>query len=128
MIDFTVPPELEDVRARVADFVAVLDRSVLRAACPLEVFRDRVRQYRLRFVAPAPALSTLPGFLQAIRTTPEEVRVTLVQRNGTSPEALLALAPAEIEPTALTLEDAVIAYLGERGEKSFILAETEELL
>ncbi len=116
---------LADVE-RVADDVAVLDRSVLRASCPLEVFREQVRQYRLRFAGTPPPVASLPGFLQAVRTAPQELRVTLVQRNGTAVEALRALAPLEMEPTPLTLEDAVIAYLGERGEKSFILADTEE--
>jgi ABC-2 type transport system ATP-binding protein len=113
---------------RVADFVAVLDHSVLRACCPLEVFRDRVRQYRLRFAGPPPAVASLPGFLQAVRATPDELRITLVEGTGAAQEALRALGAVEIEPTPLSLEDAVIAYLGERREKSFILTDTEETL
>jgi hypothetical protein len=38
---------------------------------------------------------------------------------------LRALSPAQLELVPLSLEDAFISYLGERGEKSFILAETE---
>jgi ABC-2 type transport system ATP-binding protein len=118
--------QLSDVE-RVADFVAVLDRSVLRACCPLEVFRARVRQYRLRFPGPPPQLSALPGLLQAIRTAPKEFRVTYVQQNGNGEEALRSLSPVEMESVPLNLEDAFIAYLSERGEKSFILSETEDI-
>src|SRR5262249_5304322 len=39
---------LDDVE-RVADHVAVLDYSVLRTACSVETFRDRVRRFGLRF-------------------------------------------------------------------------------
>lgn len=115
--------QLPDVE-RVADYVAVLDRSVLRACCPLETFRKSIRQVRLRFAGTPPALPKIPGLLQAVRSE-GELRVTCVHYNGTTETALRELKPAQMEPVPLSLEDAFINYLGDRGEKSFILSETE---
>ena len=115
--------QLPDVE-RVADHIAVLDRSVLRACCPLEVFRNSVRQVRLRFAGTPPALPKIPGLLQAIRSE-GELRVTCAHYNGATEAALRGLAPTLMEPVPLSLEDAFISYLGDRGEKSFILSETE---
>src|SRR5208283_3462105 len=65
---------LSDVE-RVADYIAVFDRSILRACCPLEKFQESVRQVLLRFSGAPPALPKIPGLLQAIRTE-NELRVT----------------------------------------------------
>jgi ABC-2 type transport system ATP-binding protein len=118
--------QLPDVE-RVADYIAVLDHSVLRACCPLETFRNSVRQVRLRFPSAVPPLPKIPGLLQAIRSE-GELRVTCVHYNGATEAALRALAPAEMEQATISLEDAFISYLGDRGEKSFILSETEAQL
>jgi ABC-2 type transport system ATP-binding protein len=115
--------QLQDVE-RVADYVAVLDHSVLRASCPLEAFRNSIRQVRLRFAGKLPALPQIPGLLQAIRSE-GELRLTCVHYNGTTEAALRGLSPAGIEESPITLEDAFISYLSDRGEKSFILSETE---
>jgi ABC-2 type transport system ATP-binding protein len=114
---------LSDVE-RVADYVAVFDRSILRACCPLEKFQDSVQQVRLRFPGAPPALPKIPGLLQAIRTD-NELRVTCVGYNGATENILRTLSPLELEPVPLGLEDAFISYLGERGEKTFILSELE---
>jgi ABC-2 type transport system ATP-binding protein len=115
--------QLADVE-RVADHIAVLDHGVLRACCPLETFRNSVRQVRLRFPGTPPPLPKIPGLLQAVRSE-GELRVTCVHYNGSTEAALRALAPAQMEESPLSLEDAFISYLGDRGEKSFILSETE---
>jgi ABC-2 type transport system ATP-binding protein len=115
--------QLPDVE-RVADHIAVLDRSVLRACCPLETFRNSIRQVRLCFPGAPPPLPKIPGLLQAVRSE-GELRVTCVHYNGATEAALRGLAPTQFEQTPLSLEDAFISYLGERGEKSFILSETE---
>jgi ABC-2 type transport system ATP-binding protein len=115
--------QLPDVE-RVADYIAVLDRAVLRASCPLESFRNSVRQVRLRFPGTPPPLPKIPGLLQAVRSE-GELRVTCVHYNGATEAALRGLAPTQMEPVPLSLEDAFISYLGDRGEKSFILSETE---
>ncbi len=115
--------QLADVE-RVADYIAILDRSVLRVCCPLETFRKSVQQVMLRFPGPPPPLPEIPGLLQAFRSE-GELRLTCVHYNGTTERALRALAPVEMEMVPINLEDAFISYLGERGEKSFILSETE---
>jgi ABC-2 type transport system ATP-binding protein len=115
--------ELADVE-RVADYIAILDRSILRVCCPLETFRKSVQQVRLRFPGKPPPLPEIPGLLQAVRTE-GELRLTCVHYNGTTERALRALTPMEMEMVPINLEDAFISYLGERGEKSFILSETE---
>jgi ABC-2 type transport system ATP-binding protein len=109
---------------RVADYLAVLDYSVLRASCPLESFRNSVQEVQLHFAGAPPRLPPIPGLLQALRTE-HELRVTCVHYNGETERALRALAPTALEAVPLGLEDAFISYLGERGEKTFILAETE---
>lgn len=112
---------LSDVE-RVADYVAVFDRSVLRASCPLATFQESVRQFRLRFTGPPPALPPIPGLIQSLRLE-NELRITCVHYQPETERALRALQPAVLEPVALSLEDAFISYLGERGEKNFILSE-----
>jgi len=114
---------LADVE-RVADYIAVLDYSVLRACCPLETFRTSVQEVRLRFSGALPALPKIPGLLQAFRTE-HELRVTCVHYDSTTEQALRNLSPESMEKLPLGLEDAFISYLGERGEKSFILADAE---
>ena len=119
--------DLADVE-RVADYIAVFDRSILRACCPLEKFQESVQQLRLRFPGTPPALPEIPGLLQAIRTK-NELRITCV-RLGSSPDGeaekiLRKLSPVTMETVSLGLEDAFISYLGERGEKTFILSEME---
>ena len=114
---------LADVE-RVADHVAVLDHSVLRASCPLDAFRTSIHQVRLRISGALPPLPAIPGLLQAVRSE-GELRITCVHYNGTTEAALRALAPAQMDTVPLGLEDAFISYLGDRGEKSFILSETE---
>jgi ABC-2 type transport system ATP-binding protein len=115
--------QLADVE-RVADYIAIMDHSVLRACCPLETFRNSVQQVRLRFPGTPPPLPAIPGLLQAFRAE-GELRLTCVHYNEATEKALRALAPTQLEMVSISLEDAFISYLGERGEKSFILSETE---
>ncbi len=115
--------QLADVE-RVADYIAILDRSVLRVCCSLETFRNSVQQVRLRFPGTPPPVPKIPGLLQAFRAE-GELRLTCVHYGAATEQALRALAPAQMEMVPLSLEDAFISYLGERGEKSFILSETE---
>jgi ABC-2 type transport system ATP-binding protein len=109
---------------RVADYLAVLDTSVLRACCPLESFRRSVREVQLRFSGRPPRVPVIPGLLQAYRTE-NELRITCVHYDDETERSLRALAPLELEAVPLGLEDAFIRYLGERGEKTFLLADLE---
>lgn len=114
---------LADVE-RVADYIAVLDYSVLRACCPLESFRSSVQEVRLGFSGAPPLLPNIPGLLRAVRLE-RELRVTCIHYNGATEQALKTLSPETMEILPLGLEDAFISYLGARGEKSFILPDAE---
>ena len=115
--------QLADIE-RVADYIAILDRSILRTCCSLETFRNSVQQVRLRFPGAPPPVPKIPGLLQAFRAE-GELRFICLHYDEATERALRALAPAQMERVPLSLEDAFISYLGERGEKSFILSETE---
>jgi len=110
---------------RVADHVGILDRGVLKACCPLEMLRRRICRKVLRFVSKAPELPEIPGLLQAWRLD-REIRVVLANANGESLRILEGLRPLSLVEVPISLEESVIAYLGERGERSFFLEETEE--
>lgn len=105
---------LSDVE-RVADHLAILDEGVIRAHCPVDVFRSRVRQYSLRFPGEPAAI---PGFTGLLQTAPAPggVTVTAVCEGEGPPEALLKLG-ARIEEVPISFEDAVLAYMGTRGER-----------
>jgi ABC-2 type transport system ATP-binding protein len=109
---------------RVADWIAILDRSVLRACCSLETFRTSICEARLRFSGTPPVVPELPGLLQVLRTE-GELRLSCVHYNGETERALRALSPIEMEVGSMSLEDAFVSYLGGHGEKSFILSEME---
>jgi len=115
--------QLSDLE-RLADYVAILDRSVLRACCPLDAFRENVKQVRLTFAGAPPRAPQIPGVLQVFRGE-TDLRVTCVHYDTEMEQALNALSPLSLEICPVSLEDALISYLGEPGEKTFILAETE---
>jgi len=114
---------LSDVE-RVADRILILDRGVLRANCTVETFRDRVRQFALRFPegTRAPANVAHPALLQSFRTERELV-LTLAdaERSGAVEAWLRTLGAESVEETPLGMEEAFIAYVGDRGEKTFFL-------
>ena len=112
---------LDDVE-RVADHVAVLDYSVLRACCQVETFRDHVRQIVVRFpVEPPCKLPPIPGLLRATRT---EHGFTLIVANfnGRTERDLELLGAEAVDEQAISLEDALIAYVGRQGNKSFFVS------
>ena len=119
---------LEDVE-RVADHLAILDHSVLRACCPVETFRSHVKQFLLRYAANAAPPSTvpaLPGLLHARRSL-GELRLTIASTGKTTHEALRSLGAVSIEETPVAFDDALIGYLGDRGEQGFFLEDTTAL-
>lgn len=115
--------QLSDLE-RLADYVAILDRSVLRACCPLDAFREKVKQVRLTFAGAPPRMTEIRGVLQVFRSG-NDLRVTCVHYDTKMEHALNALSPLSLEVCPVSLEDALISYLGDPGEKTFILAETE---
>ena len=117
---------LSDVE-RVADRIAVLDGSLLRADCTLETFRRRVRQYVLTFPGTPPGtLPPLPGLLQTFRAG-REVTLTLASDDPDIERRLATLGAERIESVPLGLEDAFVSYLSDRGEKSYFLDNVDEL-
>jgi ABC-2 type transport system ATP-binding protein len=115
--------DLGDVE-RVADNVAILDRSQLRASCSIETFRSQIQQVRLRFDGAPPRLPEVPGLLQAFRTE-TELRIVCVRYGPAAESVMRSLNPISIELVPLSLEDSFVSYLGDHGEKSFILSELE---
>jgi ABC-2 type transport system ATP-binding protein len=113
---------LDDVE-RVADHIAILDRSVVRVSAPVETFTRRVRQWVLTFDGTPPTLPSIPGLVEA-RRDGRTVRLTLA--NAESDGAVTGLGAAAIEEVPLSLEDAVVAYLGDRGERTSLLQATRE--
>lgn len=105
---------------RVADRIAVLDDGVLQADCTVETFRRQIRHFVLKFDNTPPAAPNFPGLLESFRTD-RELALTVVNVTPEIENRLEALAPVSIEPVDLTLEDAFISYVGERGEKTFFM-------
>ena len=112
---------LSDVE-RVADRIVVLDGGVLRADCTVELFRERLRHYVLRFPGAPPATPQVAGLLESFRTD-RELALTVANPTPETETQLAALRPESIEPVEMTLEDAFISYVGERGEKTFFMRE-----
>jgi ABC-2 type transport system ATP-binding protein len=114
---------LSDVE-RVADRIVVLDGGALRADCTVEHFRERLRHYVLKFASTPPSAPEIPGLLESFRTD-RELAVTFANPPADLETQLAALQPESIEPVEMTLEDAFISYVGERGEKTFFIREPE---
>ena len=113
---------LSDVE-RVADEIAVLDRGVLRASCKQDTFRRHIRQFTLRSKDGPPPQIDIPNLLQSFRTE-GETSLTIANLDAAS-EARLRTLPCEVEEVPMSLEDAFISYVGERGEKSFFTKDLE---
>jgi ABC-2 type transport system ATP-binding protein len=117
---------LDDVE-RVADQVAILDYSVLRACASIETFRDRVHRLVARFpAAPPRKLPDIPGLLQMARDE-SELSLIVVDPTGRDPEDRLprrlleSLGASAVEEQSVGLEELLIAYVGRHGKKSLLL-------
>jgi ABC-2 type transport system ATP-binding protein len=115
---------LNDVE-RVADHIAILDRSVLRVSASVEEFRRRIRRVVLNFAGPPPSGSGIPGLLEARRDA-QSLRLTIANSNEETGRAIAELGAMSSEEQSLSLEDAVLAYLGERGQRESLLQQTQE--
>jgi ABC-2 type transport system ATP-binding protein len=111
---------LDDVE-RVADQVAVLDYSVLRACCSVETFRGRVRRLVARFPAEPPReLPAVPGLLQMSRDE-NDLSLIVVDPNDQAHRLLESLGALTVDEQSVGLEEALIAYVGRHGNKSRLL-------
>ncbi len=110
---------LDDIE-RVADYLLILDRSVLRAACPLEEFRRRIAHYQLTFASGPPALPTIPGLLDMLRVN-NTLRLTVANPAEDLDGALAALGPVEMERQPINFQEAIMAYMSEQRNRGFLL-------
>jgi ABC-2 type transport system ATP-binding protein len=111
---------LDDVE-RVADYVAVLDYSVLRVCASVGTFRERVRQLLVRFPAEPPRqLPAIPGLLRVTRTD-NELSLVIANPHGRTERDLEALGALAVDEQPISLEDALIAHVGRQGDRSFFL-------
>src|SRR5271168_1375807 len=108
---------LSDVE-RVADRIVILDGGVLRADCTIELFRERLRHYVLKFRGTPPMAPPITGLLESFRTD-NELAITIANPTPETEIQLAGLQPESLETVEMTLEDAFISYVGERGEKTF---------
>jgi ABC-2 type transport system ATP-binding protein len=109
---------------RVADHVAIMDRSILRVSCPVETFRNRVKRMMLNFPGEIPPLPKIPGLLET-RRDGSELRLTLANYSPATEQALASMHALSITESPISFEDGVIAYLGNRDEKVSLLQETQ---
>jgi ABC-2 type transport system ATP-binding protein len=100
---------------RMADHVAVLDYSVLRAECSLDTFRSCVQRFVLRFDGAVPRAPRISGLIQCTRHE-NQLRVTLVNLTKDTRDALNALGAASISEVPISIEDAFVSYLGDNLE------------
>ncbi len=119
---------LDDVE-RVADHVAVLDRSVLRACGSIDTVRAGVRQFALRFDASASMPRELPSIrgLLHVRRTPSQLLVVVASPDDTTVRALHSLGAGRVDEIPVSFNDAMIGYLGARGEQEAFLGAPAEL-
>jgi ABC-2 type transport system ATP-binding protein len=114
---------LDDIE-RVADYLLILDRSVLRAACPVEEFRNRIAQYQLMFEEEVPALPAIAGLLDSVRLG-RALRITVANPTPDLEPALAALKPLEMARQPVNFAEAVTAYMSEQRQRGFLLESLE---
>ena len=111
---------LDDVE-RVADHVAVLDYSVLRACASADTFRERVHRVVAQFRSEPPhRLPQIPGLLRVTRSE-RELSLIIANLNGRTERDLEDLGAESVDEQPISLEDALIAHVGRQGDKSFLL-------
>jgi ABC-2 type transport system ATP-binding protein len=109
---------LDDVE-RVADHVAVLDYSVLRACASADTFRERVRRLVVRFPSEPPRqLPPIPGLLRLTRAG-NELSLIVANLHGRTERDLESHGAVAVDEQPISLEDALIAHVGRQGDKSF---------
>src|SRR5207244_3989622 len=116
---------LDDVE-RVADYVGILDRSVLRACCSVETFRASIRHFAVQYpvgTRPPTTLPDLRGLLNA-RQVDNELRLTIAKPDATTDSALRSLGALSIEERPIGFADALVGYLGDRGALRSFLEDT----
>ena len=114
---------LADVE-RMADHVAVLDYSVLRAQCSVETFHSCVQRFVLRFAGEVPAAPSLKGLVGA-SVSGGRMRLTLANATAETRAALEGLGAVSVEEVPVSLEEALVGYMGGAEGAAFPAAEPE---
>ncbi|HEY4216799.1 MAG TPA: ABC transporter ATP-binding protein [Gemmatimonadaceae bacterium] len=117
---------LDDVE-RVADYIAILDRSVLRASCSIDTFRASVRKFALHYGdagAPPPQLPVIRGLLHARRSA-RDLTLTIATPDDDTRRLLGSLGATVIDEVPVTFDEAMIGYLGDRGDQQFFLKDID---
>jgi ABC-2 type transport system ATP-binding protein len=115
---------LSDVE-RVADWIAVLDRGVLRACCTMATFQRRISRFVLAWDGTPPTdTPKLPGLVHAFRAG-RELQLTIANADEDVRAAIGSLGASSIDEVPIGLEEAFIDYLGDRGERNLLLADPE---
>ncbi|HVX86260.1 MAG TPA: ABC transporter ATP-binding protein [Phycisphaerae bacterium] len=96
---------------RMADHIAILDYSVLRAQCSLDTFRSCVQCFVLSFSSPPPAPPAIRGLIQCV-VRGRELRLTLVNVTQETLSVLRRMGPVDMREAPISLEDAFVSYLG----------------
>ena len=110
---------LDDIE-RVADYLLILDRAVLRAACPVEEFRRRIVHYQLTFAGTPPQLPAIPGLLDSLHIT-NTLRLTVANPAPDLSSVLAALQPTEMAEQPVDFAEAVTAYMSENRNRGFLM-------
>jgi len=113
---------LDDVE-RVADHIAILDRSVLRVLCPVDMFRAAICEFTLHFADAGAVPATLPPLrgLLRVRRTGADLSLTVAAPDDATQRDLHQLGAMTMDEHEVGLNDAVVGYLGDRGEQGFFL-------
>jgi ABC-2 type transport system ATP-binding protein len=106
---------------RVADHIAILDHSVLRACCPVDTFRSRVVEFTLTFPGRAPAVPDAQprGLLRTV-IFDFQLRLTFANVSQDTHDFLRSLHPASIQESTPSFEDQVLAYMDDNRLHSLI--------
>lgn len=104
---------LDDVE-RVADHVAVLDRSVLRALCPIDEIGRNATRFVLTFAGAPPEPPALPGLLTA-RQLDRSLHLIIIRPTDATRRLVGSLGATSVEEHPVGFSDAMVGYLGERG-------------
>lgn len=103
-----------------ADHLAILDQGVLRVHCPVDEFCERVGRWILRFGKGPREISEIDGIVHS-RILEDEVQLTIANPTDETERLLAGTGAVSVERVSLSLDQAVIDYLTQRGRSGSLL-------